>query len=111
MCVVIGFRDVLTYLNERAGGQAVFEVYRLLGEADQAFREEAGIIDSEEDLDKARQIAESFGSRLEPKWPLGYGGRQALVSFYRNTPNITLSIFFKYSRRKGLSWRPLIRWM
>lgn len=108
---VVGFRDVVDDLNRRLAGKVVVEVHRLLSEADQAFNQEAGIFDTDDERERARKLVESIGAKLEPKWPLGYGGRQALISFYRNTPNITLPIFYKASRRKDFSWQPLFRRM
>ena len=108
---VAGFRDVVDELNRRLEGKAVVEVYRQLAEADQAFNPDAGIFDTDDERERAQKLVESIGAKLEPKCPLGYGGRQALISFYRNTPNITLPIFHKASRRRDFSWRPLFRRM
>jgi hypothetical protein len=108
---VVGFRDVVEELNWRLEGRAMVKVYRRLAEADQAFHPDAGIFDMDEERERAQKLVESIGAKLEPKCPLGYGGRQALTSFYRNTPNITLPIFYKASRRRDFSWRPLFRRM
>jgi hypothetical protein len=86
-------------------------VRRRLSEADQAFASDVGIFDTDEERLRAQKLVENIGSKLEPKNPLGYGGRQALVSFYRNTPNITLPIFYKSSQKKDFPWRPLFRRM
>lgn len=108
---VAGFRDVVEDLNQRLAGNAIAKVQRGLGEADQAFNPYAGIFDTEEEREQCQKLVESIGTKLEPKWPLGYGGRQALISFFRNTPNITLPIFHKASRRKDFRWQPLFRRM
>lgn len=108
---VAGFRDVVEDLNQRLAGNAIVEVQRGLGEADQAFHPYAGIFDTEEEREQCQKLVESIGTKLEPKCPLGYGGRQALISFFRNTPNITLPIFHKVSRRKDFRWQPLFRRM
>ena len=108
---VAAFKDTVRTLNEKFDGTALFSAYRPLTEADQAFHPEAGICEDEDERERARKLAESYGLRLEPKWPLGYGNRQALVAFYRNTPNITLPVFYKGSWRKAFAWRPLLRRM
>jgi hypothetical protein len=108
---VSGFRDVIAGLNRRLEGKATVEVFRQLAEADQAFNADAGIFDTNDEREQTRKLVESIGLKLEPKQPLGYGGRQALISFYRNTPNITLPIFYKASRRRDFSWQPLFRRM
>jgi len=108
---VVGFRDVVGELNRRLAGKVVVEVYRQLAEADQAFNPDAGIFDTDDEREQTQKLVESIGSKLEPKQPLGYGGRQALIAFSRNTPNITLPIFYKLSRKRDFNWQPLFRRM
>ena len=108
---VAGFRDVISELNRRLEGKVMVEVYRQLAEADQAFNPDAGIFDTDDEREQTQKLVESIGSKLEPKQPLGYGGRQALIAFYRNTPNITLPIFYKVSRKRDFTWQPLFRRM
>lgn len=108
---VVGFHDVEVQINAQLEDRARIHLYRKLMESDEAFHPSAKIFDSDEEREQARKLIESIGRQLEPKWPLGYGGRQALVSFYRNTPNVTLPIFYKSSTKKSLPWTPLFRRM
>ncbi|MFC1994212.1 ATP-binding protein [Chloroflexota bacterium] len=108
---VVGFRDVIDQLNQSMGEKVVVQVRRKLAEADQAFSPEAGIFDNEKEREQAHKLVHSIGEKLESKSPLGYGNRQALISFYRNTPNITLPIFYKRAKRKDFIWEPLTRRM
>ncbi|MCL5986944.1 MAG: ATP-binding protein [Actinobacteria bacterium] len=108
---VVGFRDVVEELNLRLEGRAIVKAYRRLAEVNKAFNPDAGIFDTDEERERAQKLIESIGAKLEPRCPLGYGGLQALISFYRNTPNITLPIFYKASRKKDFPWWPLFRRM
>jgi len=68
-----------------------------------AFAPDAGIFLDETERNEARNVAESFGLKLEKKHPLGYGGTEALVAFYESCPNNTLPILWSNNNK----WRPL----
>jgi hypothetical protein len=70
---------------------------------------EAGVFDTADDASDARLIAEEFGSKLEPKTPLGYGGCCALVVFSRTIPNNALPILWSGASRSVFSFEPLFR--
>jgi hypothetical protein len=106
---VAGFKDVIEHLNGLDLPKCVFFARRLLLPSDQAFDPEARIFESNADLDAARRLASTIGAKLEPDSPLGYGGMQALLASYRNTPNITLPIFWKPSAKRSFQWKPLFR--
>lgn len=46
------------------------------------------------ELEKLRLLANTYGEKLQPKRPLGYGNMQLLLGFSHNTPNNTLPIFW-----------------
>lgn len=78
------------------------EILHELTEFDKAFSP-TNIFDDYHEANQVSRIFKSYGLSLEPKFPLGYGGNQALFSFFYNTPNNTLPIF--WSTKKG--WKPL----
>lgn len=77
-----------------------------LRDQEQAFSKKSPIWSSDAERETAEQIALSFGDRLEPRAPLGFGNTQALIVFEENCPNNSLPILYKTS--KGIeSFRPL----
>lgn len=77
-----------------------------LGDQDKAFSESSPIWSTVEERITAEEIAGSFGKRLEPRAPWGFGNTQALVVFEENCPNNSLPILYK--ARKGMeSFKPL----
>lgn len=73
------------------------------GEEHMAFAKGSGTFGSDDERREARNMAESFGLRLEQKHPLGFGGTEALVAFYESCPNNTLPILWSNDNK----WRPL----
>ena len=74
-----------------------------LGPEQQAFSETSAIFPDPAERDRARQVAEEKGVRLETRHPLGYGDTQALVVFHQSCPNNTLPILWSSNN----SWLPL----
>jgi hypothetical protein len=70
---------------------------------DRAFLPESKCFLTASDLERAREIASEKGHALEPKWPLGFGGCEALVVFDDTCPNNTLPIIWKESK----DWKAL----
>lgn len=50
-----------------------------------------------EEANQAERLLQDFGSRLEPKQPLGYGGCCSLITFARTIPNNAPPILWKES--------------
>jgi hypothetical protein len=71
--------------------------------ADSAFSADSRCFLTPADLERARDIAFQKGHDLEPKWPLGFGGCQALVVFDDSCPNNALPILWKDSK----DWKAL----
>jgi len=55
--------------------------------------------------DKCRTLAEQYGRLLSPECPLGFDGGQYAFSFFYNTPNNTLPIFWSERR----NWVPILK--
>ncbi len=58
------------------------------------FSEESDAFLNEADRVEARGIAESYGKRLQRKWPLGHKDVQAALVFDESCPNGTLPILW-----------------
>ena len=106
---VAGLTSGLGTLRDRLEGLGL-PVDVLCGEeleaSGKAFNEESPIwAAAHKDRARALEIAKSWGDRLEPRQPLGYGDCESLVVFEHNCPNNTLPILYK--NRKGGGFRPL----
>ena len=78
-----------------------------LGPEAKAFEPEARIWLDEDERALAREIAESWGKRLEGRSPLGHGNSQGLVVFGHNCPNTSLPILHKRRKALGEAFSPL----
>ena len=72
-----------------------------------AFAPESPIWVDAGERDLAREIAKSFGERLEGRAPLGFGDNQGLVVFETNCPNTSLPILYKRRKALGEVFQPL----
>jgi hypothetical protein len=72
-----------------------------------AFDQEAGIFESAEEIDFAREIMLQIGRELTPQSPLGFGDQAALITFHNTIPNNTLPIFWSNGRVNERNWAPL----
>jgi len=59
--------------------------------------------------DVAEEMCVSYGSRLVPDAPLGYGDCQLLLGFHHNTPDNTLPIFWAGEDPLGPPWKPMFK--
>ena len=86
---------------EAAVDRLAFEVdlqyCELIQDADQAFGVRPGHFDTQEDANRAREVALKYGNRLTKAWPLGYGACELAVVFERSCPNNTLPILWQES--------------
>ena len=78
-----------------------------LGAESRAFDPQSAIWADTQERDLAKEIATSFGKRLESKAPLGFGDSQGLVVFEGNCPNTSLPILYKRRKVHGDAFRPL----
>ncbi len=60
---------------------------------------------SEIDLSELETLAQRYGVKLWPRWPLGYRNGQLLLGFAHNTPDNTLPIFWEEGRNSP--WSPI----
>src|SRR5262249_52170574 len=63
--------------------------------AKRAFSDESPRFLTPSDRERAKDLAYEKGRELEPKWPVGFGGCEALVVFDDSCPNNTLPIICK----------------
>jgi FMN phosphatase YigB (HAD superfamily) len=100
--VLVGFEKGKHLVESITG--ATVEVAHSLTEMDQAFFP-ARVFEDFYESRSARDVFHSYGEQIEPEWPLGYGGNEALVAFVHNTPNNTLPVFWS----KNKNWIPLFQ--
>jgi hypothetical protein len=74
-----------------------------LDDSAKCFSETSHILPEPSIRAKARELASSFGMRLQKRWPLGFGDCQAAVVFEDSCPNNSLPVLWD----RSLSWTPL----
>lgn len=100
---LFGFADGIERVQREVGIKV--QVVVTLTDKDKVFHEASGIVAKDYfALQRVRDIIRTYGERLYPVGPLGYGGSQARISFFYNTPNNTLPIVWARSER----WIPLL---
>jgi hypothetical protein len=92
---VVGYESGVRFLRAQIPDEIEIHVAHLLDESDRAFHESNGLFSSFEERERARDLAQKFGSILEKNHPLGWEGSEGLVVFYNTTPNNTLPILYK----------------
>jgi hypothetical protein len=81
----------------------------LFSDKDKCFNEKSVIFNSLSELEKARLLAEKYGTQLVKREDaLGYDKSQLLVVFHDNCPDNTLPILWA-SSSSDLEWRPLFK--
>ena len=109
--VVAAGIDVGLHRIERALADAPIRVSVIcmeeLGSESRAFDPSSPIWADAQERELAEEIATSFGKRLEPRAPLGFGGSQGLVVFEGNCPNTSLPILYKRRRAHEDPFQPL----
>ena len=78
-----------------------------LDDDDKAFSTESPIWVDSRERELAREIAMSFGKRLEGRAPLGFGDTQGLIVFEHNCPNTSLPILYKRRKAFQEAFQPL----
>ena len=76
-----------------------------LSDEDKCFSNKSKIFTDQNERESAMNLAQELGSKLEKKYPLGYGNCQATVVFEWGCPNNCLPILWKESQ----TWRPLFK--
>jgi hypothetical protein len=90
---------------EKIGFDIKIHICDPLTDVDQAFNPMSTIFQSEKDRLAIQNLSITWGTKLEPRQPLGYGGCQSLVVFENSCPNNTLPIFWS----EDYSWYPLFK--
>ena len=98
---VVGYEHAITAIERKTSFRVVCA--DVIPNAEQPFGSTSVIFPIAEERDAARQIVERYSAPLTPQGPLGYANVQGLVSFFFNTPDNTLPIF--WSTAEG--WQPL----
>lgn len=78
-----------------------------LGAESRAFSPESPLWADSSERQLAKEIAKSFGERLEGRAPLGFGDIQGLTVFEANCPNTSLPILHKRRKVLGDTFQPL----
>lgn len=104
--VMYAFPEALELLREEFVGVEV-SAANVFGDELRACDDEAGIFDSLDERNFARQVIQQLGRELTPGAPLGHGGMGALVVFHNATPNNTLPIFWSGGAVGERPWKPL----
>lgn len=104
--VMYAFPEALELLREEFVGVEVSAAH-IFGDELRACDDDAGIFDSLDERNFARQVVQQLGRELTPGAPLGHGGMGALVVFHNATPNNTLPIFWSGGNVGERPWKPL----
>ena len=105
-CLQAAFPEAVRHVKkEFAGVEAL--VMRTFDDEVRAFQPEAGIFANEGDRAYAQEVMLQIGRQLVPQYPLGYGNKEALVSFHNTIPNNTLPVFWSMGSANGHPWTPL----
>lgn len=104
--VMYAFPEALDLLRKEFPGVEV-SAANVFGDEVRACDDEAGIFNSADERNFARQVIQQLGRELTPGSPLGHGGMGALVVFHNATPNNTLPIFWSGGNVGERPWRPL----
>jgi hypothetical protein len=100
VCAVC-YEQALEYISAKTSFRTLCP--EVISRTEQPFVDSSAIFPTPDERERARQIVERYSAPLSPTASLGYAGVQALVSFFFNTPDDTLPIF--WSTEGG--WRPL----
>jgi broad specificity phosphatase PhoE len=102
---IVGFMDGKKLIEENTNIEVI--VSHELTEKDRIFNEASEILTKDFFVrQRLREIIQKYGERLYRIGPLGYGGNQALIAFFHNTPNNTLPVIWASSATEG--WRALL---
>lgn len=84
------------------------EIYMcdLLDDSDRCFTDKSSIFEDKTEREKAKEIAQRYGIKLQKRQPLGFDGGQLLVVFADTCPNNSLPILWYCSESL---WTPLFR--
>ena len=78
----------------------------ILDDSNRCFTNKSLVFDNEQERQKAKEIAQKYGVKLQSRQPLGFDGGQLLIVFKDTCPNNSLPILW-YSSES--SWTPLFR--
>ncbi|WP_249021620.1 hypothetical protein [Conexibacter sp. S30A1] len=100
MIAITGFAEAARRVVEAAETLGIpLDLYVCdpLGNGDRCFSAESSAFRSDAEREGAREVAESYGRRLQRKFPLGYADLQATVVFDESCPNGALPILWDTS--------------
>jgi hypothetical protein len=92
-----------TELNKCDAVFKLDDTYKCFGENSRYISDEKMI-----DIDFTREMAKSYGDKIQPENPLGFGDNELLLGFFHNTPNNTLPIIW-FDEKMGYQWNPIFR--
>lgn len=72
-----------------------------------AFDPDAGIFETVQEAEFAKEVMLQIGRELTNSMPLGFGDQGALIAFYDTVPNNTLPIFWSNGKVNDKQWKPL----
>jgi broad specificity phosphatase PhoE len=100
---LVGFAESVKRIKKETGVDVL--VAHTLTDKDKVFHEASDMLtDDYFDRQNMKDTMTDYGHHLYPIGPLGYGGTQALIAFFYNTPNNTLPVIWARSDR----WMPLL---
>ena len=106
---VFGFDRGIDTVRESAGFEHVLAGVTLSDE-ERAFTTSSRIFPDPATRTRLQRLAETYGTKLYPRGPLGYEDSQSLVVFPHNTPNNTLPIIWAGETNEkvdGVRWDPV----
>ena len=106
--VMCGFQEGVSFLEkelEKYDHDIHIHCCNTLDESEKCFSKNSKVFHYPADRKHAKEIADSFGSRLVKMNPLGYGNCQALIVFPENCPNNSLPIL--WTAKEG--WSPIFK--
>lgn len=110
IATVCGLESGREAIERRIGAGIPFkvEIYicDALDDSNRCFTEYSLVFDDDGERQRAKEIAQKYGVKLQKKIPLGFDGGQLLVVFKDTCPNNSLPIFWCHVES---SWTPLFR--
>lgn len=106
--IITGFEEAKHKIIDFAKKQDITIILKLLkplNDSDKCFSSTSLVFEKNIEREKAKEICEKIGVKLEKKHPLGYNDCQATVIFPNTCPNNTLPIFWK----ETTEWKPLFK--
>jgi len=101
LACTVGYEQAITAIQFRTSFRVVCA--EVIPISEQPFSGTSVVFPKAGERDAAREVVERYSSRLGAQGALGYADVQGLISFFFNTPDNTLPIFWSTAE----DWRPL----